>query len=523
MNLKYLLACSVICTASASMNAAETQDLGDLQSDVVYEYNAMVAVQGVYTATETGLIRCYSSGSDIAPYEDAAHENPMEALKSYYGASGEKVRMYQVEAGQILYFYNSFPLDGGTFRITVGNEPVELSNTFPKVDDTPMSLSSNYSASLVFNIPVKCSKCILSVNEVSAEITPTISDSSISINWFNTLRQWYREGKINAGDVLTLTLTGVRDANNASNRPDLGDGLGKVVLKYTMAAKPLELVWESGTPTGGVADFMTYYLPGSEEGIVSLVFSGDLDPNCHPVAELTYGDRDNIDAGMYFENPPVSVDGKTVSVNLQGVTRFPEEMIPGLPAQKYIDLKITGIKGADGQYVLTGYASSPYSFGFSYNLKSVVYSLAADWIPAAGSVLNSGEEMEIWVLNGQKIIFDSVDFSYVKDGEAAKISVPYSDLRVSEDSAEAMLYNLTAPVINADPESEINVTFGGLMCADGLDHGSDIFVRYKSASSGVDAIHISESDNVFYDLTGRRVAVPSKGIYIQNGRKVIVK
>lgn len=422
-----------------------------------------------------------------------------------------------------MYFYNAFPLDGGTFRFSVTNEDIEFAGVTPAADGTVMSLSTNYSATLSFNIPIKCTKCTLSVGDATAEITPVISNSYIIINWFNTLLKWYDEGKIKAGDILTLTITGIRDANNSSNRPDFGYGVGKLVLNFTMAAKPAELVWESGTPNSGVTDLLTYYLPGSDEGIVKLVFSEDLDTRTIPTAELSYGDRDNIEMGMYIETPPVSVEGKSVIVNLQGVTRFPDEMIPGLPAQKYIDLRVFGIKSADGQYVLTGHASSPYSFGFAYVLKSVVYSIAADWVPASGSELHAGEEMEIWVLNGQKIKFDSVDFSYIKDGMPAMASVPYGDLKATVDSEDAMLYNLVAPTIAADPGTDISVTFGGLVCADGLNHDSDIFVRYKSASAGVEGVESADIDNVYYDLTGRRVMSPSKGIYISNGKKVIIK
>ena len=521
MNFKYLLACSVVCSAAAVVNAAESIDWGVLEPDVVYNYEAMSPVQGIYTSAENGVIRCYNSGSEISPYSEPTHDTPIESTNSYYGASGEKVRVYPVSAGQTLYFYNSFPLDGGTFRISAGDEPVALSQVIPAADAAPISLSSNYTATIIFNIPVKCTKCTLKVNDVSAEITPSIVDSYITINWFNTICQWYREGKINEGDVLTLTLTGVRDANNAGNRPDFGNGAGKLILNYKMQAKPLELIWESGTPKGGVSDFLTYYLPGSDEGIVSLVFNGMLDENCHPEAELTYGDVDNIEAGMYIEYLPVKVKDKTVYVDLQGVARFPDQMIPGLPAQNNISLRVSNIKGADGQYVLTGYAASPYSFGFSYNFKSVVYSIAADWVPAAGSSLKCGDEMEIWVLNGKKIVFDSVDFSYVKDGSPMKTSVPYGDIKASVDSGDDMLFHLSAPDIDADPDSEISVSLGGLKCADGLDHSSDIFVRYKADISAVDIIQAADGDNVFYDLTGRRVNSPSKGIYICNGKKVI--
>lgn len=522
MKFKYLLASSVVCLAAATVNAAEVVDWGELIPDVVYNYDAMIPVQGVFTPSETGVIRCYSTGDLISPYLEPTHDTPIQSTNYYYGDNGVKVRFYDVTAGVPLYFYDFCPLDAGTFRISTGVEPIELVDITPAEDVSALSLSTSYKASITFNIPVKCTKCVLSVNDASVELTPSITDSYINIYWYNTILNWYNERKISEGDILTLTLTGIRDAYNSNNRPDFGYGVGKLVLNYTMAAKPAQLVWESGTPASGVPDFLTYYLPGSDEGLVKLLFSEDIDPACHPIAEISYGDPDNLDLGMYFENPPVSVEGKTVTVDLQGVTRFPEEMIPGLPAQKTIGLRITGIKSADGQYVLTGYASSPYSFGFSYNLKSVVYSIAADWVPAAGSLLNSGEEMEMWVLNGRKIKFDSVDFSYVKDGVPAKVSVPYADLKASVDSGDDMLYNFIAPVIDADVDSDIEVSLGGLICADGLDHSSDIFVRYKAASSGVEGVLAPEGDNVYYDLTGRRVNVPTKGIYICNGKKIVV-
>ena len=522
MRLRYLLASAVVC-AAASAHAASANDYGEMQPDVVYDYEGMVPVMGYYTPGESGMMRCYSSGEEISVYSDAAHENEIFSSQSYYSASGEKVRIYSVNQGQTVYFYNAFPIAGGQFRFTVGKEDIVLSSMTPTVSDTPMSLSVNYDATAVFSIPVKCSKCTVEVNGEKEELNPNVIDSTITVNWFSTLREWYRAGKINAGDVLTLTITGIRDASDAGNRPDFGDGPGKLVVKYNMAARPVELVREVGTPASGMTDFLTYYMPGSGEGKVSLIFSGDLDPQCKPVAELQYGDVDNIEAGMYIEYPPLKIDGNTLTVDLQGVSRFPEQMIPGLPAQSNINLIISGIKSADGQYVLTGYMASPYSFGYSYRLKSLVYSIAADWVPVAGSALVAGAPMEIWVLNGQKLMFDSVDFSYEKDGKSSKVSVPYGDLTVTEDSADAMLYNLTAPAIDADPDSEITVTFAGLLCADGLDHSSDILVRYKADPSGVDTVEAADAEAVYYDLTGRRVANPSKGIYVSNGKKVVIK
>ncbi|MDE5814431.1 MAG: hypothetical protein K2H72_09100 [Muribaculaceae bacterium] len=523
MNIRYLLS-SVVVSAVLSANAAGVLDFGEMKPEVAYDYQMLVPVMGYYTPEESGIMKTYCTGDAIGVYRDADHQDEVFSQQYFYTASGEKANVYAVNKGETVYFYNPAPIAEGKFRFVVGKEQIEVGSIAPSPDSV-ISLSSSYSAELAFNLAVKCSRCKLEVNDVSAEITPVVQDSHLTVNWFNTIMQWYREGKINEGDELILSLTGIRDEYDSSNRPDFGDGPGKLVLKYKMAAKPLELIREMGTPNSGVMDFLSYYLPGGEKGIVSLVFSGDLDPNCNPVAEIQYGDQDNIEAGMYIENPSVKIDGNTLSVDLQGVKRFPEEMVPGIPAQSSIALIISRIKSPDGQYVLTGNSASPYSFGYSYSFKTLSYSVAADWTPAAGSVLSPGTEMEIWVLNGQQIAFDSVDFSYVKDGVPVVASVPYSDLRVENDtfSSDALLYYLSAPAMTPDSDSEITVSFGGLECADGLDHASDILVRYKSAGSGVDEVGAVDADATVFDIMGRKVLRPSKGIYISNGKKTIIK
>ncbi|MDE6631768.1 MAG: hypothetical protein K2K23_02085, partial [Muribaculaceae bacterium] len=68
MNLKYFLACSVVCAAVTTIKAAESTDWGELQPDVVYNYDSMTPVMGKFTADAYGSIRCYSSGSEISRY-----------------------------------------------------------------------------------------------------------------------------------------------------------------------------------------------------------------------------------------------------------------------------------------------------------------------------------------------------------------------------------------------------------------------------------------------------------------------
>jgi hypothetical protein len=42
-------------------------------------------------------------------------------------------------------------------------------------------------------------------------------------------------------------------------------------------------------------------------------------------------------------------------------------------------------------------------------------------------------------------------------------------------------------------------------------------------STGIKNMKVGTDDNVYYDLQGRRVLYPTKGLYIVNGRKVIIK
>ena len=45
----------------------------------------------------------------------------------------------------------------------------------------------------------------------------------------------------------------------------------------------------------------------------------------------------------------------------------------------------------------------------------------------------------------------------------------------------------------------------------------------QEIATGIKNVNVNVNDNCYYDLNGRRVAQPTKGIYILNGRKVVIK
>ncbi len=53
--------------------------------------------------------------------------------------------------------------------------------------------------------------------------------------------------------------------------------------------------------------------------------------------------------------------------------------------------------------------------------------------------------------------------------------------------------------------------------------GAPILVTFGDDATDIRSIGNIVKDNVYYDLSGRRVAEPTKGVYIVNGKKVIIK
>jgi hypothetical protein len=49
-----------------------------------------------------------------------------------------------------------------------------------------------------------------------------------------------------------------------------------------------------------------------------------------------------------------------------------------------------------------------------------------------------------------------------------------------------------------------------------------IAINFDDETTGINNVNVNHNDNC-YDLQGRRVAQPKKGLYIQNGKKLIIK
>lgn len=61
------------------------------------------------------------------------------------------------------------------------------------------------------------------------------------------------------------------------------------------------------------------------------------------------------------------------------------------------------------------------------------------------------------------------------------------------------------------------------MVVEGGADARELDLVIDGVSTGIKNMKVGTDDNVYYDLQGRRVLYPTKGLYIVNGRKVIIK
>ena len=99
-------------------------------------------------------------------------------------------------------------------------------------------------------------------------------------------------------------------------------------------------------------------------------------------------------------------------------------------------------------------------------------------------------------------------------------------------TGDDMLFHFVMPDFKADAGTAITLYMGGLACADGLDHSSDVRGNYVAGTTAVDAIGADVAEADVYDVTGKLVLrsatrpqmdVLDKGVYIRNGKKIMIR
>ena len=535
---------AVICASAPGSIAAETLNFGELVPGQEYSFHQGDEIIATYTPPAAGSVKMIFTGQDITAYTTPEH-NTDDINLSYtfsWGANGTKVLVYNLAEGETLYFYSSSTQTIGDGTMTVGVKPTSISliETSPSLDQGLFSCSTYYTISYLFDEPVQATSATLRYQQDGETkyvgIPMTVGNSSIDVKVSESLMNLYREGVISEGDEVTIRIVGVR--SSAYDDVRYGSN-GRLETKFKVAAKPAEIVSTTNFPDTGMTDFLSYYLPGDPAGIVSIEFDRELNANREPSVSLSYGNPEDLEHQMYFENLNYKYEGRKFSADLTGKLRRPTDMQPGIStesAQKVILLSIGDLYTSDGQRVYTASESAYTRFGIGYNIKVLDYVVATDFTPARGGQVKADTPVELWILNGTKCMFDGIDLTYTKEGQKQRLSLPKEqlDVKADPDDTDALLINFDMPDLGADPDTEVELDLFGLIFADGLDHSDNVHGYFKwNASSGIQ--NVDEAENAtadVYSVDGIRVLACASeaqlrqlpaGLYIMNGRKVVVK
>jgi hypothetical protein len=167
--------------------------------------------------------------------------------------------------------------------------------------------------------------------------------------------------------------------------------------------------------------------------------------------------------------------------------------------------------------------------GYQYKLRKN-HQWGEGEIPATGNYTWNPEEVGAtydltftFNLSEGTLTLDAVKQSapIVLDTEALDAEIAAAeDLIKDVDQTEGPAKTLADAIADAKEAKSAATTQDDITTA--LQTLQTAVAAYKT-TTGINTIKLNPADGIIYDLNGRRVLNPAKGIYIQNGRRVVIK
>lgn len=243
---------------------------------------------------------------------------------------------------------------------------------------------------------------------------------------------------------------------------------------------------------------------------------------------------------VIFSDGTGGTGGETQTQNLEfvnGKTYY--DMVP-VPATTYsIVGELTGGWDADADMTQDADNENIYTLvvedfeataeGYQYKLRKN-HQWGEGEIPAAGNYTWNPEEVGAtydltftFNLSEGTLTLDAVkqSASIVLDTEALDAEIAAAeDLIKDVDQTEGPAKTLADAIAAAKEAKSAATTQDDITTA--LQTLQTAVAAYKT-TTGINTIKLNPADGIIYDLNGRRVLNPAKGIYIQNGRRVVIK
>lgn len=470
-----------------------------------------------FTSQEDGLLTLKTSKS----LRIFANGNPMPI----FGTES----IIGIKAGEDYVFYNSSTW-GDSITMEVSFQPGAPYLPLKLESVTPTDGSTYHTTYKEGNV-VFCFNVSVNVEAIKAQVV--LSDgSTVEVNNFiasedystkgtiytlllaDTYQSLLDGGRLKKGDTFRVELGGVSDKDFPENVY-----AGTLGVTFVASGNAVSLL----SATGG-STLKSYYMPGGEDGIITLTFTGEV--TCQATsAWVTYGDRE---AGTWVERPvPYTIEGNIVTWNLQGIH------LNDVPADdqglQIVTVYLRNICDTEGNAVEGNTVGSPGTVTFSYQIELVSVNIYADFLPVLGSVIDEVAELEIWISEGKYLTFDGVLVTYSKEGQTVEQKIALEQLRLENDpySDTDILVYVPLKDIYFDA-GDVTVELTGVMAPDGTSpEVKGIFQsKGKEDSSGMNPTIRVEciEDFPIYNLNGVPADYPIRpGIYLKKGKKMVIR
>ncbi len=471
--------CLLLVVGTLTAQADPIATLGKLELDKAYEVGMSTTGVGSYTATEDGVLKVSSSSSNIiTAYSDAACTQQIEVTNmkdenfhSYY--------YFDVTAGTTYYFSAGNVLSNITVTLSFSTtKSVTFTGTSVAAGST-INCTANSQLSFYFDNNVSCSGVsLVYADNAKKPLDFNTNGSHVFFEVKEAIYNLMNEGKIKAGDAISFVLTGVTLKGDETVKA--GED-GTVSASFVCGKKPVALV--SATNFNTSHTFRSFWTKGNEDGIVTLTFDGDIQVKSAEKIKLTYGDfSSGAEASdRYTENPPYTVSGNVLTIDLTDKERTPALMLGTNTIYDKMLLQVSNLCDTDGYPVYTTATGSTGSFTVQYPYEITNVNAAVEFTPASGSSLANVDNVTLFINDYDKFSYDAARFSYISDTKSLEtIEVAKDKLNPTADTDIPGAYTLTIPVPD-DVKAKKNVylTLTNLKAANGKNYQSLFTAKYN--------------------------------------------
>ncbi len=439
-----------------SANAADIEPV-ELQLGKEYHGEAFKDAYFKFTSAENGKLIIRAKGDLPTPYIDDTFETEFPEYSQGF-TNGLKELEMVVSKGTTYYFAYKFPISEWTMILKMADISIikmEYANPAPN-QEFPLS---NGGVEIHFDTPIEIGAAYLQTGNSTAEVSGLVYGKDISFELKETLFSWLKSGAMKAGDTFTLTVNDIKSTWNGV----LYNGDGKLVLTYISSEKPAE-VTKATLPE----KFLSFWNQSAENGIAIIEYDKEISTEATPIASIGFGSPE-IEGDYYEENIPVTVSGKTLTLDFRGKSRIPSEMVASGTNYGTMRLRINNICSADGNYVYSEGKGTFGSFQHSFDYELMAYDLTTEFTPASGSSLTDVNSVELWLSNAEAVTFDGVNVAY-KSATGANENVTYTNEQCNYKNEGVDGITLNIP-ITADMQTGTNVTITltNLVSNDGIE------------------------------------------------------